>query len=167
MKQKVQVEYVKSGSNESKSYTIHPYHLVFRENELYLLLLDEKDRMVKTFAVYRIKNLKITDEHFTEDGPDVNEYYRHTLGAFTGDRVLDVELKVKNEIVGTVKNVLSNLELGIKSGNDGTSTFTFKVRDPKSLCKQLFFYGNDVEVVGSPEVREVMKGMIEKVRTIY
>ncbi len=167
MKQKVIVEYLKSGSDEPKEYTIHPYHLVFRENELYIILLDENRGIVKHFAVYRIKNLKIKDDSFQEKGPSAEEYFKDVFGAYTGEQTYEVKLKVKDDIVETVANVLSNLNLKIEKQNDGSSLFTFKNRDPRSLCKQLFFYGKKVEILGSNEVRKIMKEMINDVSGIY
>jgi predicted DNA-binding transcriptional regulator YafY len=43
----------------------------------------------------------------------------------------------------------------------------FQVFDIDSVCRQLFFYGKDVEIISPEDVRERMKEMLEKSLSVY
>ena len=44
---------------------------------------------------------------------------------------------------------------------------SFTVSDDMFLCKQLFMYGRDVEIVAPPELRKTMVRMLKESRSVY
>lgn len=60
----------------------------------------------------------------------------------------------------------SHLNPQIKKFSD-TYEMTFLVHDYEAVCRQLFFYGSDVEIVSPAEVIEQMTDMLNKSLSVY
>ena len=76
--------YHSRSSERTKIYLIHPYRLAYALGGLYLLAFVPEYGEVRTFALERIENLSLLDEHFTpiEELPD--EAFPHSLGVHSG-----------------------------------------------------------------------------------
>ncbi len=77
------VDYQRFTSDKVKSHKVHPYFLKEFENRLYLIGLDvriDKDPLVLTFALDRCVDVVVSYDHFTEDIPDRDLYFRDLYG---------------------------------------------------------------------------------------
>ena len=146
---------------------VHPYHLVFRNNNLYLVCRLGSNDKVYPLIVNRIVNVKVLDEYFEEDLPDVDSIFQDTLGSFIGKKY-DVTIRFTKTVFGQIDQVLSILEPEVKE-IDGGEAFEarFTVSDNTYLCKQLFLYGSDVEIIEPLDLRERMVKMLEDSLSIY
>jgi len=54
---KLKMQYFSVHSQQKKSYTIHPYRLMYFRGGLYLFALVEEYEQIRTFAIERIESL--------------------------------------------------------------------------------------------------------------
>lgn len=145
----------------------HPYHLVFRNNNLYLAAHSLYHDTVVLYIVNRIDNLRVTDTAFNEEIPPVNEIFRDTLGSFIGGKYR-VRLRFTREVHAQVEEILSILDPVVTAPADGRHMeMEFTVSDDRYLCKQLFLYGDQVEILEPPEMREMMVSMLKESLGVY
>ena len=164
-RKKIQFEYT-TNSNYRMKTTIHPYHIVNRENRIYLVGMRDSDRSVGPYILSRVENLIVLDAEFDETIPAVDELYRHSLSAFIWDEAVEMKIRYKAGLENNMANEFSSLEPVITKNGDWHE-ITFLVFDPEAVCRQLFFYGSQVEVVSPPEVREWMIGNLRDALSVY
>jgi len=145
----------------------HPYHLVFRNNNLYLVCWVTATQRMYPLIVSHIDNLKVLDEYFTEDPPSVDVIFSDSLGSFIG-KTYNVKICFTEKVHPRIEQILSILEPDIIETDGGKNyEASFTVSDDYYLCKQLFLYGKEVEIVEPPEIRELMITMLEESLGVY
>lgn len=156
-------------TNKQQDITIdvNPYHLVYRNNNLYLVGKSIHDNIMKLFILSRISELKSTDLHFdTGDIPSPESIFENSLSSFVSDTLYDITVKFDPSLKARLLDTFSGLDIDF--GTKGSMpTMSFTVCDVEAVCKQLFMFGNLVEIISPKEVREKMKEMLEKSMKIY
>lgn len=144
-----------------------PYHLVIRNNNLYIVArLVNKDEPW-LFIAARIENLHVTDHRFDGKIPSLEEIFKDTLGSFIG-RKYNVKLRFDRDLRIVMEYILEVLEPDIREveGQD-CCIASFTVTDDQYLCKQLFLYGNKVEILEPRELRDMMVCMLKESMAVY
>ena len=95
--------YHSKSSDRTKSYDVHPYRLVYAQGGVYLLAYVPEYRAVRTFAVERILDISLLEEHFTpiEDVPE--EAFPHSMGVHSGTPE-EVEIEFQSAISDYVRS---------------------------------------------------------------
>lgn len=147
--------------------TMNPYHLVIRNNNLYLYGRRAGQDHTSLLIANRIENLTITNSSFDDKVPPVDEVFRDTLGSFLG-RKYDVKIRYSKAVANQMDQFLGILEPDIKSFDNGERfEASFTVSDDLYLCKQLFMYGGNVEILEPKEIRELMISMLKESMGVY
>nr|HPQ55302.1 WYL domain-containing protein [Spirochaetota bacterium] len=165
-KKRITFDYTTNTGYEIKEAKYHPYHIVFRNNNLYLLGKVKGKTDTWLLILNRIRNLQVTDETFDEDIPNIDIVFNDCLGSFIGKKY-DVTLRFKKNIIHQLEQFLSILEPRFSDIDTGTGEVSFSVSDDFYLCKQLFMYGNAVEIISPPELRNRMIAMLQESLSIY
>ena len=76
--------YHSKASERTKTYHVHPYRLAYAQGGLYLLAYVPEYKEVRTFAVERVEDISLLEEHYTpiEELPD--EAFPNSLGVHSG-----------------------------------------------------------------------------------
>ena len=153
---------------EEKSYTVAPYHLVFRGSNLYLACRKAGEEKVRLFIVGRIDNLKVLDDmHFEpEQTPSAESLFEHSLTSFISEQCVDIVLRYRP----TLENVMCDTFSGLNpSFNDKGEwrEMSFSASDPLAICRQLVLYGDEVEIVYPPDMRTMMAEMLRRSLKVY
>ena len=165
-KKRITFDYTTNTGYEIKEAKYHPYHIVFRNNNLYLLGKVKGKTDTWLLILNRIRNLQVTDETFDEDIPDIDIVFNDCLGSFIGKKY-DVTLRFKKNIINQLEQFLSILEPQFTDIDTETGEVSFAVSDDFYLCKQLFMYGNAVEIISPPELRSRMITMLQESMSTY
>ncbi|HSV97545.1 MAG TPA: WYL domain-containing protein [Spirochaetota bacterium] len=166
LKKKIEFDYTPATATGPRHYRVHPYHLVFRNNNLYLVCHSLSHNVTALFIFNRLCNLAVLDDEYPEDAPPVAEIFRDSLGSFIG-RKYAVVLRFHKTLLPTMEENLSILEPDI--GPDGENHYraSFTVSDDRFLCKQLFMHGRSVEIVEPPDLRKTMIRMLKESMAVY
>lgn len=166
LKKKIEFNYTPATATEPKHYRAHPYHLVLRNNNLYLVCKNLGHNVTALFIMNRVMGLRVLDEEFDEDAPTVDEIFKDSLGSFIGKKYA-VVLRFHEKLLTTMEENLSILEPAFTADGDSRYRASFTVSDDRYLCKQLFMYGRDVEIVEPPELRQTMVRMLKESWEVY
>jgi hypothetical protein len=166
-RKKMRFEYTPNTARQPYCYTVHPYHLVFRNNNLYFVGKNEYNGVLSLFIVNKIDRLEVLAEHFDEDVPSLSDIFADTLGSFIGKRY-NVRIRFKRKVLSMIEQVISILEPEIiEVEKDEAYEARFTCSDDLYLCKQLFLYGKEVEILEPKELRETMMRMLSETLGVY
>lgn len=166
-RKRIMFDYTTNSGYHIEECLANPYHLVIRNNNLYLVAKLPNKTEPWLFIAGRIENLKVTDQRFEEPVPSPEEIFKDTLGSFLGEKYrvtlrFDKDLRiVMEQILGILDPDMQNVE-----GTD-CCTATFSVSDDQYLCKQLFLYGKKVEILEPKEMRDLMVTMLKESMGAY
>jgi hypothetical protein len=168
---------------EPREISIEPYFLRLFHQRWYLMGVnvdipkknrDEKmihgKQEVHSYALDRIQNVEITDNKFKYPRDfDPKEFYKDCFGIIKENGAESKRTVIK--ATAFQSNYLRNLPLHesqqeIERG-DEFSLFEMQICPTYDLCQQLLSFGESIEVLEPKELREKMKGQVEKMRTIY
>ncbi len=166
LKKKIEFDYTPATATGPRHYRVHPYHLVFRNNNLYLACRSLSHNLTALFIFNRLEKLSVLDDEFTEDAPAVEEIFRDSLGSFIGPAYA-VVLRFHEKLLSTMEENLSILEPDIRADGRDRYRAAFTVSDDRFLCKQLFYYGRNVEILEPPQLRKTMIGMLKESMAAY
>jgi len=165
-KKRIEFDYT-TNDNRNIHCIMNPFHLVIRNNNLYLYGHRAGLDHMSLLIVNRFENLKITDESFDESAPPVDQVFHDTLGSFLGKK-FKVRIRFSRAIANSMEQFLGILEPEVTSLNNGDQfEARFTVSDDLYLCKQLFMYGKEVEILEPKELRELMVGMLKESVGVY
>jgi len=160
------ITYHSRSSDRTKTYHIHPYRLAYAQGGLYVLAYVPEYSQVRTFAVERIKDLSLLEEHFTpiEELPD--EAFPHSLGAFSGtpERVeLDFQAAVGDYVGGREWHPSQR----VSESPDGTIRLTLNVCLDQALQSWILSFGPFVRVVSPPALVRSISEQLDHARGRY
>lgn len=166
-KKRLAFEYMPNTERRNKSYTVNPYHLVFRNNNLYLVAKNLQNGIVSLFIVNKIENLEVRNERYSEKVPKLSGIFADTLGSFIGKKHA-MRIRFTRRVLPMIDQAISVLEPKIvEIEKDEVYEARFSTTDDLYICKQLFLYGDDVEILEPREMREIMIGMLKKSMSVY
>ncbi len=166
-KKKIQFNYT-ANDMKIRDVKMNPYYVINQNSTLYLIGKRDKDNTVGPYIFDRIENLKILDVHYDDEIPSPEELFRHSHGVFVWNwsDATEVIIRYKKSRENNMFDEFSHLEPEIKRYADYFE-MSFLVFDYESVCRQLFYYGSDVEILSPPEVREHMTHMLQKSLSVY
>ncbi len=165
-KKKITFQYKPHSAKTWKNYLIKPYYLIFRNNNLYLVGGFEDSREI-LFIMNKIKNLAITNTLFDNEAQESEVLFKDSLGSYIG-KTYKVKIRFDSEILGYLEQILGILEPRFKEIDNGKRfEAAFSVSDDTYLCKQLFAFGNKVEIVEPASLREMMIKLLREGLSVY
>lgn len=165
-RKKISFDYTTNKNSIINGCVTHPYQLVFRNNNLYLTALSEYSGNTQLYIVNKIENMKVLDDRFTEEPQKVEKLFSDTLGSFIGTRH-NVTIRYSKTIRGMIDQMLFSLEPDITNIDETTIEASFVITDEAFLCKQLFVFGRNVEILEPASLRTQMRSMLEEGLTVY
>ena len=165
-RKRIRFNYTTNSNYKITNALFHPYHLVLRNNNLYLYGKIHGEPSPWLLILNRLTDLKVTEELFDEEPPSIDEVFRDTLGSFIGKKY-HVRLRIGDSIIQQVEQFLSILEPKIERVDPATWEARFTMTDDTYLCKQLLLYGKNAEILEPPDLREKMIAMLRESMAVY
>lgn len=167
----VSFKYLSRSENKIKEYTVRPYHVVFRGNNLYLACRNLEAGKDVLFILSKIEpcSLKVKiDKIDFPPVPTVEELFSKSLGAFIG-RKQKVVIRYTKNVSFYISDIIDCVDPKIKPLTGGGYDFeaSFEVADDLYLCKQLFTCGKEAEIVSPASMRLKMKGLLDESLGLY
>lgn len=162
----VDMDYYSFASRKVKTYRVEPHRLTFAGGGLYLYAFVPAYKQMRTFAVQRIRKLKVREETFTP-GAIPDEPYRNSLGAFSGGRAQDVEILFLPGMAPYVEEREWHPSQQVTRNGDGSVVLRMKIAiDPPLRCWVLGF-GHQARVLKPPSLASDILEEIEEAREQY
>lgn len=146
---------------EFRTRRVEPVKLIFKHSSWYLkaFCLEKKD--IRMYKISRMMDLQKTDVFFTERKQDTALNYN--WGAPSG--TIEAELLFKLEFAYRVYDDFNPKH--ITHNPDGTLTVKTSVPCGSWFYDLLLFYGDNVTILGSPELKENYINLIDRVYKKY
>jgi len=134
---------------------IDVYHLKNHHGDWYIIGYCHKANQIKVFAMSRIKEIKLTNQHFeVPESFNIESYFADSFGIFESKVLYNVKMKIMNESVRYIKEKKRHSSEKMTELKDGTVILEYKVNDLTELFMWALSLGKDCEVILPKELRE-------------
>jgi predicted DNA-binding transcriptional regulator YafY len=151
-----------SSSGEKTCRRIEPIQLWFKSKTWYVMGFCLTKQDVRTFRLTRIKNIKVTEKHFSERKPQ--EKYSDT--EFTPHKNnIELKLKIAPEMAYRVYD-----EFGldrVKKQPDGSFIVTAAFPEDHWVYGTILSYGEYIEVLSPKHIQKIIKEKAQKISQKY
>lgn len=133
------------------------YHLKNHYGDWYIIGHCHKANQVKVFAMSRIKEIKLTNQHFTvPETFNIESYFADSFGIFESKVTYNVKMKIMNESVRYVKEKKRHTSEKLTELRDGSIILEYKVNEMTELLMWALSLGKDCEILQPAELREAV-----------
>ena len=145
-------------------YRVSPWKLIWKNENYYLLGMDEKSEIVKHYRVDKIKHLNI--EKAKRNGEsifqnfDMEKFSAGTFGMF-GGKEQTVKLSVHNKLAGVIIDRFGKDVMMIPADEEHFNV-NVDVRVSRQFLGWVFSLGSDIQIVGPDDVVEQMRKEIAR-----
>lgn len=147
---------------------VHPHRLMFAQRGWYLIAFSEQEGKTLTFKLERITGLELSQEYYTPDDEfSLDEYFGNAWQMIRGERSFHVRLRFSQKVAGNVEEVLWHKTQSTHRLSDGCLIFEADVDGVHEISWWVLGYGDQVEVLEPPELRQLVAERIERLAAMY
>lgn len=155
----VEITHQGFGKPHASTFLVEPYHLKVYNRRWYLIGRSVYSEDIRTYALDRIQNVRITDTKFKMPKTfDITQYLEGCVGIIA-DRELDIE-RVVIKAYGWARNYLSTLPIHESqreiASDEESTTFEMKVRPNYEFFQQILQQTDQIEIIEPQWVKEEM-----------
>ena len=151
-------------------YHISPWHLLWDDENYYLVGYDTDAGKMKHYRVDKMKHISMTDEardgREEDDGLDMASYSKKSFGMFGGVEQT-VKLRMKNEMAGVIIDRFGKDVMMIPSKEAGYFHVNVDVQVSDQFLSWIFALGDGAKIMGPDNVREKVRAYIERLNRQY
>ncbi len=162
----VKMQYDSASSRQTKGYLIEPYRLAYAQGGMYLLAQVPKYRQLRTFAVERIKSLKVTSQTFVVPEGAPTDPFPNSLGVHTGAPE-QVEIEFLPEAAVHVRERTWHASQQIREKSDGSIRLSLNVCNDWALRSWILSFGPLARAVSPSSLAESILEQLEEARDGY
>jgi predicted DNA-binding transcriptional regulator YafY len=146
-----------------------PYHAICQRGNWYVIGYCHDRQEPRMFALSRIKNARTIDKTFRIPASfDPNEYFDKEMGVWASSRKpYTVEFVVDSEIGTYALDRQWHETQEVKENKDGSVRVKFTTTQIPEVLRWVLGQGHTVKVLKPPELVEMVKDEMEKVRGMY
>jgi len=146
-----------------------PYHAICQRGNWYFIGFCHDRNEPRMFSFSRVKNASLTEKHF-EIPSDFkpNEFFDKSMGVFASARTpYTVELSIDNEIGTYALERQWHDTQTVEQREDGSVYVKFTTTQMPEVLRWVLGQGHTVRVLNPPELIDMVKAEVEKVRGMY
>ncbi len=163
----LQFTYQKHWEDFSTKREVKPIAIKESQQRWYLVALDKKNDVVKTFGLDRISNLKITDTKFKPFAYNVEKEFQHAFGVETYSTAEKVVLEFSKQQGNYIKTFPLHESQSITSETGDFVTFEMYINLTHDFIMELLRYANNVKVLTPESLIATMKERIKQMANLY
>ena len=163
----LQFTHQKHWEDFSSQREVKPIAIKESQQRWYLVALDKKNNVVKTFGLDRISNLKITDTKFKPVAYNVETEFQHAFGVETYEAAKKVILEFSKQQGNYIKTFpLHKSQRIVKETEDAVSIEIF-IHTTNDIKMELLKYGSNVKVIAPISLQNDIKNRISEMSNLY
>lgn len=163
----LQFTYQKHWEDFSSQRKVYPIAIKESQQRWYLVALDKKNDVVKTFGLDRISNLKITDTKFKPIAYNVEKEFQHAFGVETYEAAEKVVLEFPKQQGNYIKTFPLHESQRIVEETEATVILEIYIHTTNDILMELLKYGSDVKVLAPISLRNKIKNSISEMYNLY
>lgn len=150
----VEFEYRKPGTSKSEARQVQPYHLSHRENLWYLIAMDTERQAMRTFALTRMRDVKVLQRRFSRpEDFSPERFFASALGVLGGTGDYRVCIRFAPAAADRVRERVWHESQEIKEMPDGGMEITMRLGALAEVERWVLGWGNLAEVIAPVELR--------------
>jgi predicted DNA-binding transcriptional regulator YafY len=150
----VTFSYKKPGATRAESRQVRPYHLTHRDNLWYLVAHDISRDDIRTFALPRMSQVKMTAKHFTrptEFNPET--FFASALGVVAGKGDYDIHVRFAASAAERIEERVWHDSQKTTRRRDGSVDLHLRLGSLLEIERWILGWGADAEVIAPPKLR--------------
>jgi predicted DNA-binding transcriptional regulator YafY len=168
----VQITYEPPAGGERRQTRVRPYFLEpdAYGRSVYLIGHDEAVDAMRTFKVERIRGASLTADHYEiPDAFDPERWLAHSWGIWSSDTTptVTVRLRFDAAVAHRVRESIWHRSQRIRDLPDGGVEMTVTVAGIVEIRPWILGWGDQVEVLGPPELRAVVASSVQSAARRY
>ena len=169
--QRLKIAYRSLPAEKAVERIIEPYYIepAAPGHASYVVGYCHLKKGIRTFKIERIESAELTDEHYTIPADfDANEFFGSSWGIVVEGEIKTVRLKIVDpEIMRIMEETVWHPSQVLEKQKDGSIIMTLKVTDTIDLFSWILGWGEKIEVLEPPGIREAVIETAEAVREVY
>ena len=163
------ITYYSPHTNQTSTRTIQPLHLMHYMGSWHLLAWCTSCKDLRDFSLARIHQIAPTNEKipFPTNLPNIKDYTRKHFGIMQGSTTSQVILQFSPQISPWIKEQSWHPEQKTHTTPNGSLRLEFPVADFRELVRTILSHGSAVQIVGPPELKNLVRQEIEKMAKNY
>lgn len=144
--------------------TVQPLHLMHYMGSWHLLAWCASKSAIRDFALARLQAVALADKplHLPDTLPPIKAYTRRHFGIMQGGTTTMATLRFSPHIAPRILEQIWHPDQQTSLEPDGSLLLSFPTADFRELVRNILSYGAEVRVVEPAELRELVRGEIEK-----
>lgn len=165
----VSFNYEKFSNGDLQKREVNPVAIKESQNRWYLLAQDQKDQIVKSFGLDRIKELEISNRKFEAITYDAEQEYRHSFGVISGVNIKPKKIVLsftpkEGKYIETLPLHHSQKEV-LKNKNEWR--FEYFLRPTHDFIMEVLKYGSEVKVLEPKSFKNAILKQLQAAVTRY
>lgn len=165
-KKPIAVLYKSFKADQAQRITLHPYFLKQYNNRWFLFGLNPETGKLQNLSLDRIEDItELQIDYFENQDIDFEEYFEDIVGVTVLDNVIElVELRLSENIVPYIQTKPLH---GSQKYNKDHGILTLEVKPNYELESLILSYGENIEVLNPPSLREKIENRIKMMKENY
>ena len=164
---RIEMVYHSFARGKVKAYSVEPYRLTFGNGGLYLLAYVPEYGQMRTFAVQRIKTLKVTEDAFSPVQEVASAPYGNSIGMYAGGKAEPVEIEFAARMAPYVEEREWHPSQEIIPRADGSIVLKMKIAIDVPLRSWILGFGHEAHVLKPVALAETILEELEEAREQY
>src|SRR2546425_3848189 len=150
---KLRMQYYSVHSQQKKTYTIHPYRLMYFRGGLYLFAFVEEYEQIRTFAIERIESIEKTREPFEKPKDFSVESYLESAFGVVKEDPFDVEIVFNTDIAEYVRSRVWHPSQQVREIGGGRINMKMHVGGEFELGSWILSFGPSATIISPDHLR--------------
>jgi proteasome accessory factor B len=164
----LEFEYRKLKSAGYESRRVRPYHLGCLENQWYLFAEDLERRQLRTFALPRMRNVRLTAKGFRRPADfSISKVLRGSFGVFSGERKHRIRLRFDPYAARLVAERTWHESQKIRPLRDGSIILQLELGGLEEIERWILSWGNHARVLEPAALAQLIRDAAISVAKLY
>jgi proteasome accessory factor B len=150
---RIRMQYYSVHSHKRKSYTVHPYRLLYFRSGLYLFAYVEEYQQIRTFAVERIESIEKLGDHFEKPADFTLENYLGEAFGVIKEEPEDVEIIFNSDVAEYVRSRVWHPSQQVREIGGGRINMKMRAGGEYELASWVLSFGASATVIAPERLR--------------
>ena len=161
-------KYRKLRGSDFELRLVQPYHLASIENQWYLFGHDLERRQLRTFALPRMRDVRLTSKRFHRPADfSISKILRGSFGAHSGKKKHHIKLQFDPFAARLVAERIWHESQRIHSKRDGSLILELELAGLEEIERWILSWGSHVRVLGPAELMEIVRDAASSIEKLY
>jgi proteasome accessory factor B len=166
--QEVEFAYRKPGDARASRRSVQPYHLSHRQNLWYLVGHDIERNALRTFALPRITDVRMTKEKFSRpEDFSPEQFFSNALGVLGGSGNYEIRIHFSARVADRVRERVWHESQELHDLPDRSIELILKLGALPEVESWILSWGVDAEVISPSELRKNIQSIIVRLAAKY